>query len=140
MRPGTGTEDVEICNPCFFSALDQVDHNKDEDLPYSQPPSSQAASEVSSYNYFRRSSAASAASELGSINLLVPPRPQAFSQASSPIPQQLDDTEPVIEYDIEKNDLAAPALSEKDWKLMQDFQARLLKESPMEFCTRCKEN
>ena len=45
-RPGTGTEGVEMCNPCFFSALDQVDQNEDEDLP--EPPSSQATSEVSS--------------------------------------------------------------------------------------------
>ena len=111
-RPGTGTEGVEMCNPCFFSALDQVGHNEDEDLP--EPPSSQAASEVSSYNYSRRSSAASAASELGSMNLSAPPRPQAFSRASSPAPRQLDDTEPIIEYEIEKNDLMALALSEKD--------------------------
>ena len=56
-------------NSCFFSALNQVDYNKDEDLP--EPSSSQAASEVSSYNYSHYSSAASAVSELSSMNLLV---------------------------------------------------------------------
>ena len=35
MYLGIGTKGAEIYNPCFFLALDQVDYNKDKDLPKS---------------------------------------------------------------------------------------------------------
>ena len=71
MYLGIGTKGIEIYNPCFFLVLNQVDYNKDKDLP--KPSSSQVASEVSSYNYSYYSSTISTISKLSSINLLVLP-------------------------------------------------------------------
>ena len=67
MYLGIGTKDIKIYNSCFFSALNQVDYNKDKDL--SKSP----------YNYSYYSSAISTVSELSSMNLLVLSRLEVFS-------------------------------------------------------------
>jgi len=63
-----------------------------------------------------------------------------MSRSNSPAPVRvLDDTDPVIDNNMENNNPDDPALSEQDWKYMQVFQARLAKDV-MEYCSRCKES
>ena len=133
VRPATGVESHEMCNPCFFTALDQEDHDTED----GNIPSSYASSlNTSSLNSSRRGSAAS---ERG-MNMTLSPRIRQQSRDSSPAPSRsLDATDPIIHYNRDLNNEDDPALSPYDMKLMRDFQQHLHNESHMEFCTRCKE-
>lgn len=142
-REVSGIESKQMCNVCYAAGIanrEKEDSNED-DLPYSPLPDTPIRR--GSNPDVRRGSLASIGSDFGNLDFSQTSRDASPSDPRQPRRRrsapQLDATDSILNFDQSLNNSNAPALSEKDWKSVLDFNARLAKESELHHCYRCKE-